>query len=114
MALIIKTSNPCSLAEKFKYMIISQDILTWEVDEDGDYTISRDQWKYHAWMRPQCENDRLVFCFVSSRRYPITRGLYGIFHGRLAATLLSHFDDMMDDLRITPDLDEQYDIYPHQ
>lgn len=104
MALIIKTNNPQEIADDFKRLVMEHRILTWTIDDEGDYTIPKDQWYGHAWMRPIIYDgtNRLIFGFISSTRYPVTKGLYGIYHGRLATTLLAHFDNDMDDLSITP------------
>lgn len=112
MALIIRTNDPKRLEYSFRTLVAGNRILTWDVDSEGDYTISREQWREHAWMRPYFSDNTLIFGFVSSRRYPITKGLYGIYNGRLAATLLAHFDEKMTELTITPYLDSDYDVYP--
>lgn len=40
----------------------------------------------------------------------MTRQLYGVYHGRFVATLLSHFDFMIDNVEISPLMVEGYDI----
>lgn len=111
MALIITTNNPQRIKDDFERLVGEKRILTWVVDADGDFTIPKEQWYLHAWMRPAIINDNhLAFRFISSTRYPVTRGLYGIYHGRLAATLLAHFDTEMDDLQITPLMDRDLDV----
>lgn len=112
MAIIIHTKNPSLLLKLLNIAIDNGEIRTWLVDEDGDYTISRFQWFQHAWFRPyRDENDRhLAFGIVQSSVYPMTRQLYGVYHGRLVATLLSHFDSMMDDVEISPMINVNYDI----
>lgn len=104
MALIITTNNPHKIADDFERLVKEHRILTWTIDAEGDYTIPKEQWYGHAWMRPIAYdgNNTLIFGFISSTRYPVTKGLYGIYHGRLATTLLAHFDNDMEDLRITP------------
>lgn len=112
MALIITTNNPCDIIRRFRELVNNNQIQTWQVDSDGDYTIALDQWRNKAWMRPSVnDNGQLIYHFVSSTKHPITRALYGIFHGRLAATLLAHFDTDMDKLEITPLLAHGIDIY---
>ena len=112
MALIITTNNPCDIIRRFRELVNNNQIQTWQVDSDGDYTISREQWRFQAWMRPMVDgNNKLIFRFISSTKHPITRALYGVFHGRLAATLLAHFDTDMERLEITPLLAHVIYIY---
>lgn len=95
-----------------KKAISKGDIQTWQVDEDGDFTISRMQWFQHAWLRPKVnEVDKfLAFGIVQSTVYPLTRQLYGVYHGRFVATLLSHFDNMMDDVKVSPMINIDFDV----
>ncbi len=111
MALIVKSKNRDDLIKKFHFLVENEYIQTWIVDKDGDYTPSSEKWRYHAWMRVYLENDGLAFGFVKSVKYPITNGLYAVIHGRLAATLLAHASELIQELIITPQLDDKYDRY---
>lgn len=113
MAIIIKSKNPRKILDLFVNDIIECDIATWLIDSDGDFTIANAKWTYKAWMRPiiQEESNILVFGFVSSKRYDITKGLYGIYHGRMAVTLLAHYDDLITSIEINPHLDSSLDIF---
>lgn len=111
MAIIIKTDSPKKLIKALNEAIDNREILTWSVDHEGDYTIARDQWRYHAWFRYKIlKPNVLAFGIVQSRKYKMTRDLYGIFHGRFVATLLSHFDNLMNDINVTPLLIHDIDI----
>lgn len=112
MAIIIKNKKPQLLLKQLNIAINNGDIHTWCVDEDGDYTISRFQWFQHAWFRPYIDDNKgfLIFGIVQSSVYPMTQQLYGVYHGRFVATLLSHFDYMMDDVEISPMINVDYDI----
>lgn len=68
------------------------------------------QWFQHAWLRPYVKDKLLIFGIIQSSNFPITRQLYGVYHGRFVATLLSHFDYMMDSIEVSPLLVEEYDI----
>ena len=113
MAIIIKTKHPNILLNSFKTLVQTRKIITWLVDEEDDFTIANPKWTYMAWMRPisEEENGLLVFGFVSSTKYQITKGLYGIYHGRLAVTILSHFDNLIDSIIIEPNLNPKYDSF---
>lgn len=109
MAIIIQTRNPRQLLNKINLLIDSQHIKTWIYDEEGDYTIVSPQWRYRAWMHPilpgsrnNSNDDFLIFGIVASKKYDMTKEIYGVFHGRFIATLLSHFDVEMEDIRSTP------------
>lgn len=112
MAIIIQTKKPNLLLKQLSIAINNGDIQTWLVDGEGDYTISRFQWFQHAWFRPKVEEaeKRLIFGIVQSSIYPMTRHLYGVYHGRLLATLLSHFDHLMDNVEVSPLIDDEYDV----
>lgn len=113
MAIIITTKYPQKVCDLFTQDVNYRDIATWIVDADGDFTIANPQWTNKAWMRPiiPLEENCLVFGFVSSRKYEITKGLYGIFHGRLVATLIAHYDTLIDSITIKPLLDRSMDVY---
>lgn len=113
MAIIIKSNNPQMLLETFVDGINSNEIATWIVDSDNDFTIANAKWAYKAWMRPiiKKESNCLVFGIVSSTKHEITKGLYGIFHGRLVATLLSHYDELILSIDIQPFLDKNIDVF---
>jgi len=114
MAIIIRTSNPQDLLYKLNVAISEERIKTWLVDEDGDYSATPDKWKYKAWFRPCCINKEealLTFGIVKSMEYTLTCEIYGVYHGRFIATLLSHFDEMINHIEITPYLDHRYDIF---
>lgn len=113
MAVIIKTDKPQHILNLFVANVAKHDITTWLVDTDGDFTIANPKWTYMAWMRPfiREEEDLLVFGFVASRKYEITKGLYGIYHGRLATTILSHYDHLINSVVIEPKLNPRYDIF---
>lgn len=114
MAIFIKTQQPNLLIMKLNEAITNGYIQTWKVDNEGDYTITRMQWFQHAWLRPYIKDNLLIFGIIQSSNYPITRQLYGVFHGRFVATLLSHFDNLMNNIEITPLMIEEYDIFSNE
>lgn len=113
MAIIIRTSNPQTLLQNLNVAISEERIRTWLVDVDGDYSATPDKWKYKAWFRPVIKSDEslLVFGIVKSMEYTLTCEIYGVYHGRFIATLLSHFDEIISHIEITPNLDHRYDIF---
>lgn len=112
MAIIIRTNNPEQLHADFTRAIRELQIVTWIVDNDGDFTVERELWRNHAWMRYyKVDDGSIAFGIVESRKYPLVKDLYGIMHGRLVATLLTHFDGLITDIEVTSKLDDRFDVY---
>lgn len=112
MAVIIRTNSPDQLRDGFTNAIRGLQIATWVVDSEGDYTIKRELWRNHAWMRfKKIDDNSAAFGIVQSKKYPLTKDLYGIMHGRLVATLLTHFDDIIVDIEVTSQLDDRFDVF---
>ena len=91
-------------------------IKSWIVDSEGDYTRSDDSWKERAWMRYlQDEDDpnHLWFVIVQPKDQSISKAVYGVYHGRFAEMLLTHFDTFISDLGISPLLTD-HDIYSRE
>lgn len=109
----IHTDDPHRLIERINEAINKNQILTWIVDSDGDYTHSLSQWKECAWMR--CKYDALDptilrFVIIEPRTQKLSKAVYGVYHGRFAEMLLTHFDTSITSLSISPLL-TSYDIY---
>ena len=101
MALIVKTDNPSDLIAKIKNEINEGSIDTWEIDDDGDFTHSPEQWRNQAWMHQNKENKEIVFGIIGNKQVTMTKSLYAIYHGHFAEMLLAHFDDIIHDIKIT-------------
>jgi len=99
MALIVITSKPKELLDRVRKAIDDGHVDTWSYDRDGDFTHTRPQFNQKAWMRPVIGQGMLSFGLLGERGVVMTKALYGIYHGRFAEMLLTHFDD---DCRDTP------------
>ena len=110
MAIFIKTTNPELLLNCINEAISSFEIDTWDVDKDGDYTIDRDQWRYRAWLRSYVNDGQLVFGIVQSRKFLMTNELYGVYHGRFVATIMAHFSDVVQEIRVTSNPTKGFDV----
>lgn len=110
MAIYIHTDDPHGLHKKLTASICNREIITWDVDKDGDYTIDRDQWRFRAWFRATEKQDQLVFGIVQSRKYVMTNELYGVYHGRLVSTLLAHFGNIISEVHVTPNPQKNVDV----
>jgi hypothetical protein len=96
MAVMVLCRSPHDLLNKIKSSIQDGKIQTWTLDKDGDLTHSTDQWRFLAWFRPSLEQDRLVFHILGTRAKPMSKVVYGVYHGRLIEMLLTHFDTDFD------------------
>lgn len=92
MAIVVKTENPSSLLIAIRQAIDEDRIEMWSYDAEGDFTHTAEQWSRRAWLRPSVRADGLVFNVVPPRSRSISRGVYGIYHGRFIEMLLNHFD----------------------
>lgn len=110
MAIILETRNAEELSDEILQRIVCKDIRTWIIDDDGDFTSANSIWGYRAWLRMNVEDNRIVFGIISSKRFLMTKELYGVYHGRFAAMLLAYFDDHIQHLTLTPNADDNYDI----
>ncbi len=114
MAVIVRADNAEELRDNFLNKISRSAILTWLIDEDGDITIRNPEWHNKAWFRCSVENNpsRLILGIIPSKRYRMTKELYGVFHGRIAATILAHFDDVITSIELTSGYYKPYDVIP--
>lgn len=91
-------------------------IKSWIVDSEGDYTRSQEPWKERAWIRySQDMNDQnhLWFIIIQPKNQRISKAVYGVYHGRFAEMLLTHFDAYISELGISPLLTER-DIFSRE
>jgi len=93
MAMNVITGSPAALLAKIKQAIDNREIETWSYDSDGDFTHTPDQWKLKAWMRPALAQGLLNFGILGNTGVPMTKVLYGVYHGRFLEMLATHFDD---------------------
>jgi hypothetical protein len=101
VALFFRTTTPQALLNDFKKKIDQGHVTTWSYDKDGDFTHTPDQWAYKAWMRPSIDVNGLRFNFVSNVKQVTTKALYGVYHGRLAESVVTHCDDLFTEVSAT-------------
>ncbi len=116
MAIIIETDYIDSIYNGLIEKIHSGQIKTWIIDNDKDITIANMRWRNKAWfkIKKKPENNQLLFGIIPSRRNEMSKALYGIFHGRLISTLLAHFDEEIEDIRVTPGFYVDIDYIPSE
>lgn len=109
MAIYVKTDRPRELVNKIRDGIENHTIETWLCDSAGDFTHDTDQWRYHAWMTPYFEEERVVFGILCRKDRDLSITEYAIYHGRFVEMLLRHFDKTCKGIEVTP-LATKYDI----
>lgn len=97
MAITVTTPTPNDLLASIKKAIDAGHIQTWAYDNDGDFTHSAQQWNRLAWLRPSIATGALVFSILPRKGVPISKEVYGIYHGRFIEMLLVHFDERFSD-----------------
>lgn len=93
MAVIITTDKPKTLLSSIKEAIRSGTIRDWICDSDGDFTLSSDQWKHKAWLRPRFTDEGLTLNILSPKQTELSKTTYAVYHARSIEMLLEHFDD---------------------
>lgn len=108
----LKIIKADSLLTKIKASIDDQQIVTWEYDEDDDFTAIQPQWNREAWMHPYIVNNKCIqFGIVQRRDVPITSDVYAVYHGRFAEMLLMHFDKYILNIEISSLLVAGVDVF---
>ncbi|MCR5152560.1 MAG: hypothetical protein K6A98_05340 [Prevotella sp.] len=110
MAIFVTTGNPESLLNDIRDSIEKQNVQTWSVDVQGDFT-HVSQWKEKAWFRAYVRTKRLVFGLIGRKDEAMTKMVYGLYHGRFSEMLLTHFDANIEDLNLTPKGVDDFDSF---
>lgn len=103
MAVIVKTKDFDKFYQEMIKFSERKTIRTWIVDSEGDFTHASSQWGNKAWFRLKIDENKLYFGIIASKRHPMTKELYGVYHGRFAAMLLAHFDTEIASIELTSD-----------
>lgn len=110
----ITTKNaPKQLVERINTFIKNKRITTWDIDNENDYILNLDEYRYKAWMSINDRNEEytLHFCIIESRKYAMTKEIYAVYHTRFAEMLLEYFDTEIEKLQISPLLVDNYDKF---
>jgi hypothetical protein len=92
MAINFETTDPAQLLASYKEAIREKKVLTWAVDDDGDFYHTPDQWKNRGWLRPDISLGRLTMNFVCNKGFVTRPADYGVLHGRFIESMLTHCD----------------------
>ena len=110
----VQTNDPKGLLDKIREAIENNVVVTWHLDDDGDFLPTQEQWIGKAWITPLITEDApnsLYFGIIESKQQRMTKAIYGVFLGRFAEMLLTHFDTDMKSLCISPLLVDNIDVF---
>lgn len=113
MIKVITNDSPQKLINKLNAYINSKSTNIWKIDEDGDYVLCIAEYKYKAWMTidKTFEDHAFNVCIIESKKNPMTKRVYSVYHCRFVEMLLECFDIDIDHVKITSMLDPKYDKY---
>jgi hypothetical protein len=109
MSIHIKTHDPSGLLQDIVDKAKHDELDTWSIDDDGDFTHTPPQWKCEAWLSPceiNPESTELVFGIIKRKDKNLSKAVYAVYHGRFAEMLLTHFDSKIDSIELTSYPDE--------
>lgn len=93
MAIVTYTPKPKVFLNAIYEAIDNHKIVTWKYDKERDFTHTPDQWQNKAWLHPDVSIGILQFGLISEENVPMTKLVYGEYHGRFIEMLLTHFDE---------------------
>jgi hypothetical protein len=113
MSVTVHTNKPRTLLGHIKKAIDDGHIVTWQYDDEGDFThtTSTEQWVGKAWLRPIISPGMLSFGLLSPKGVPMTKPLYGVYHGRFIEMLLTHFEDEFTEVTATAQMEVNVDHF---
>lgn len=111
MSLMLETQDPKELVQLIIKEIASGQIATWQYEKGKGFThtTSSDQWEDRAYLIPKSNGNKLYFGIRMPKNEEDSAIVYGVYLGRFAEMLLSHFDNYFEKLVITSDLSDKID-----
>jgi hypothetical protein len=103
MAIILEPTNPKHLIKMIVREIKSGSIATWRYDDDNTFTHTTHdgQWEDRAYLIPTVNGAKLILGIVIPKDEEEQSTVYGVYHGRFAEMLLTHFDSYFESLEMT-------------
>jgi hypothetical protein len=111
VAIILNVSEPSQLLQRIRSGVVERKIETWKCDADGDFTHVPPQWMDKAWFRPVLMPGSLIFGLVGVNQIKMSKGVYGVYHGRFIEMLLMHFDNDFSSVTATSQKDARADRF---
>jgi hypothetical protein len=110
MAITVPTNEPLDLLSQIKTDISEQRLQEWELDSDGDMTLSNAEYRAKAWFRPYVKDGKLVFGIIPANEPKMTQSLFAHYHGRLLGTLLEHYPLLASETMTSSIVNKFYDL----
>jgi hypothetical protein len=105
----VMTPNPQGLITSINASINANRIRTWSRRDTGHYTHAHTDWDGQAFLLPVIYADQVRFKIVRETNTPLTRNLYGIYHGRFIEMLVRHFPLRITAIGCTPNPVDNFD-----
>ncbi len=114
MAIHITCINTAqNLKESIFELLDQEEVDTWVMDNEGDFTLTPPQWREKAWFRcSSSDGKELVFGIIGRRDKQMSKIIYAVYHGRFVEMLLTHFDMEIKEIRMTSLLEKGIDLAP--
>lgn len=108
---MLETLDPKKLVQLIIKEIAHGGIATWQYEKDKGFThaTNNDQWKGRAYLVPKSSGNKLCFGIRIPKNEEDSAIVYGVYFGRFAEMLLSHFDNYFEKLVITSDISDKID-----
>lgn len=106
-------NNPQFLIDKLIAFLNEKSIDTWEIDDEDDFTLCSEKYRFKAWMTidKRIKNKAFNICIIESKKYPMTKSIYAAYHCKFAEVLLEYFDTDIKHIEISSLLVDGYDKF---
>jgi hypothetical protein len=108
MAIYVTTTKAKSMLKKMQ----SSELNTWGINKKGEFThtTSSEQYNKEAWFVPEIIDSGICFRLITHKDYPLSQGIYSVYHGRFIQMLFHNFNEYFDNIEATakpePDIDD--------
>jgi hypothetical protein len=111
MSIRVKTKNATALLAAIDEAIADGTVTAWTVDDDGDYSLTDDDYVGAGWMRPTISSDtEVVLNILGVKDEDMTTGAFAALHSQFIDLLLMDFDSNFDEATITSQKDTDDDF----
>jgi len=111
MSIRVKTKNATALLTAIDEAIADGTVTSWTVDDDGDYSLTDDDWADAGWMKPTINSDtEIVLNILGVKDQDMTTGAFATLHSQFIDMLLMEFDSKFDEATITSQRDGDDDF----
>lgn len=111
MAIQISTENPQGLLDEIRAGIRTGRVRNWEIDDDGDITLTEGSHYRRGWLHPTVTSGKLIFGLVGTSNSSVSVETYAEYHSRMSALLLLNFEHDFFLISLTAKYDGVYDKF---